>query len=491
MIRLINALKHILWDVLIVLAADKPNKTTPKRTGSNPAASTVVSRKPKKQRQKNTLSTLFLRPSFVLTLVVAVLSLFILYITYKSATIGASMGFLMIVLTIFGAGVSYEVISRRRWEAALSVYFRNMEKRVDQLSDSHDQELSRLKLALSALIDERQDEAFQEEISKLEELNIQRDTEKSTLHHLMAQNLSDYEETELEPEFNDEDVTPYETVLPSFDNDETQKKALNTPNADAALNQAMFASSPVPDDVIISAIKRDRMDVFSQPVVKLPSRTTIGYECFARAKGLHDKFIHAKNYAQTVGAENLWPTIDNFLLMRVIQYIRKSENHVENMVYFLNMDEDTFNDEDFILDMIEYLSDSPSIARCLVLEFSQDAFYNLQKNHKNLLQGLKTAGCKFSLDHVDDLTLKAQDLFSKNIRYIKLDTEFVQDTATSRIGLVALNTLKKDLYRNGIDLIIQKIEQDDALLQLLDYNIDYGQGYLFGVPEKMSLKKVA
>lgn len=470
-----------------MLAADKQNKSTSKNV-------------PK--RKKNRFSALFLRPSFVLTLVVTVLSLFILYVTYKSPAIGASMGFLMIVLTIFGAGVSYEVISRRRWESALSIYFRNMEKRVDQLSDAHDQELSRLKLALSALIDERQDDAFQEEILKLEalnaqQLNIQRDTERSTLHHLMAQNLSDYEEPEVMDEGEGDALapsTPYENVLPSFDDGEVQVKAtaqLNKPNSDAALNQAMFASSPVPDDVIISAIKRDRMDVFSQPVVKLPSRTTIGYECFARAKGLHDKFIHAKNYAQTVGAENLWPTIDNFLLMRVIQYIRKSENHVENMVYFLNMDEDTFKDEDFILDMIEYLSDSPSVARCLVLEFSQDGFYALQKDHKNLLQGLKTAGCKFSLDHVDDLTLKAEDLFKNNIRYIKLDTEFVQDTATSRIGLVALNTLKKDLYRNGIDLIIQKIEQDESLLQLLDYNIDYGQGYLFGVPEKMSLKKVA
>ncbi len=33
-----------------------------------------------------------------------------------------------------------------------------------------------------------------------------------------------------------------------------------------------------------------------------------------------------------------------------------------------------------------------------------------------------------------------------------------------------------------VDLIVEKIETERMLMELLDYHIDFGQGYLFGEP---------
>ena len=41
---------------------------------------------------------------------------------------------------------------------------------------------------------------------------------------------------------------------------------------------------------------------------------------------------------------------------------------------------------------------------------------------------------------------------------------------------------ERQLDRTGIDLIISKIETETQLRNLLDLNIDYGQGFLFGEP---------
>ena len=41
---------------------------------------------------------------------------------------------------------------------------------------------------------------------------------------------------------------------------------------------------------------------------------------------------------------------------------------------------------------------------------------------------------------------------------------------------------KAALDRNAIDLIVERIESEETLVELLDYNIDLGQGYLFGEP---------
>ncbi|MCH8138456.1 MAG: EAL domain-containing protein [Proteobacteria bacterium] len=47
-------------------------------------------------------------------------------------------------------------------------------------------------------------------------------------------------------------------------------------------------------------------------------------------------------------------------------------------------------------------------------------------------------------------------------------------------GLV--EALKQGLNDNDIDLIVEKLEAEEDLIELLDYDIDFGQGYLFGEP---------
>ena len=42
--------------------------------------------------------------------------------------------------------------------------------------------------------------------------------------------------------------------------------------------------------------------------------------------------------------------------------------------------------------------------------------------------------------------------------------------------------LLRALRRHRIDLIVEKVEAESRLIDLLDYEIDYGQGYLFGAP---------
>ena len=45
-----------------------------------------------------------------------------------------------------------------------------------------------------------------------------------------------------------------------------------------------------------------------------------------------------------------------------------------------------------------------------------------------------------------------------------------------------MDALKQRLNDNDIDLIVEKLEAEEDLIELLDYDIDFGQGYLFGEP---------
>ena len=45
-----------------------------------------------------------------------------------------------------------------------------------------------------------------------------------------------------------------------------------------------------------------------------------------------------------------------------------------------------------------------------------------------------------------------------------------------------VRALKRTLDEAGIDLIVEKIEREQMLVELADYRIDFGQGYLFCEP---------
>ena len=47
----------------------------------------------------------------------------------------------------------------------------------------------------------------------------------------------------------------------------------------------------------------------------------------------------------------------------------------------------------------------------------------------------------------------------------------------------ALLNLQRRLDRAGIDVIAEKIEREESLIELLDYDIDFGQGYHLGEPK--------
>jgi cyclic-di-GMP phosphodiesterase TipF (flagellum assembly factor) len=67
-------------------------------------------------------------------------------------------------------------------------------------------------------------------------------------------------------------------------------------------------------------------------------------------------------------------------------------------------------------------------------------------------------------------------LASRHIRFIKIEIDRLLSGAQLDHGLL------RALRRHRIDLIVEKVEDESRLIDLLDYEIDYGQGYLFGAP---------
>jgi len=170
-------------------------------------------------------------------------------------------------------------------------------------------------------------------------------------------------------------------------------------------------------------------------------------------------------------------------LFRCVEQVRANLAEDFDIGYFCNISGATLSDRSFFPQFLTYLEANDGLAGRLILELSQAHLAKLDDVAKTQLDRLTAAGIGLSLDGVTDLDIDVAAVAAHGFKFIKLGAEAL----LPKIGeepVVDLAGLRDDLARAGIALVVEKIESEEMLLDLLDYNIDFGQGYLFGEPKK-------
>lgn len=233
-----------------------------------------------------------------------------------------------------------------------------------------------------------------------------------------------------------------------------------------------------------NAIKRDRIDINLQPVVSLPQRKIRHYEVFTRIKESDGSTLLPDQYVTLAERSGLIAPIDNLLLFRTIQMIRENKTRNSNVAFFCNISPATLKDDDFIDHFIKFMSRNEDLISRIIFEFQQDEFLNADASMLAALEGLRKLGFIFCMDNVTDLDLDPVDLSELKIKFLKVESDhLLEETATSE-GLKLIQEIKADLDRFNIDLIVTKVETEQDLIEHLDLNLDFGQGYLFGTPRE-------
>src|SRR3546814_16349670 len=80
-----------------------------------------------------------------------------------------------------------------------------------------------------------------------------------------------------------------------------------------------------------------------------------------------------------------------------------------------------------------------------------------------------------SSDLISDLSFDADGLAERGFQFVKIEAAALLDRASNDDAANEVRLLKQALDRAGVDLIVEGIETEQMLVELLDFNIDYGQ----------------
>ncbi len=83
---------------------------------------------------------------------------------------------------------------------------------------------------------------------------------------------------------------------------------------------------------------------------------------------------------------------------------------------------------------------------------------------------------------MENLDIDVEKLVNRRVSFVKVGASTALKALRDIEESLRFNRLKNALEHSGIQLIVEKIEEEEQLVDLLDYGISLGQGYLFGTP---------
>ena len=243
-------------------------------------------------------------------------------------------------------------------------------------------------------------------------------------------------------------------------------------------------------DVVQDALAENRVDLYLQPIVSLPQRRTVFYESFSRLRDETGRIMMPAEYLAVAEPEGLTAAIDNLLLFRCVQIVRRLAKQDRKVGIFCNISLASLADEVFFAQFLEFLQVNKDLSGALIFELGQQAFNDRGPVEARHMARLSSLGFRFSLDKVTDLDLDFQDLARADVKFLKIGAQLLLDQLEEQDGKLVIASLP-DLNaadfagltrRYGIEVIGEKVETERQVVDILELDIGYAQGHLFGEP---------
>jgi cyclic-di-GMP phosphodiesterase TipF (flagellum assembly factor) len=235
-------------------------------------------------------------------------------------------------------------------------------------------------------------------------------------------------------------------------------------------------------ETIRASLEQNRVDLYLQPIVSLPQRKLRFYEALSRLRAENGKVIMPEQYIKVAAPAGLMSVVDNLLLFRCVQIVRRLTQKQRDIGVFCNISGDTLADAEFFPQFLEFMHHNRDLAGQIVFEFEQAAVLHAGPQGESNLAYLASLGFALSMDHVQSLALDFAKLKKLGFRHIKVRAHTLTDGMSTANAAVAAEDLKKLLERHGLNLIAERVEDERTVVQLLDFGVDFAQGYLLGEP---------
>ncbi len=317
-------------------------------------------------------------------------------------------------------------------------------------------------------------------------------TQQATLEIQTRQELPAPEHVEMaddgphEQRQEPEQDAPEDLELDEDAEPESTEPALNVTVEEEA-EEEPATLEPVIDELplineVRQSIESNRIELFLQPIMTLPERRVRYYEALTRLRNESGELLMPKDYLSLAESAGIMSVIDNVMLYRSVQVLRRLEKRSSARGVFCNISVHSLLDPEFFPEFVLFMEQNQTLSESMYFEFSQSMIEHCSPVEQESLAALAALGFRFSMDHVTNLDLDFQAMQDRGFRFIKIDADVLLHGMSEAKSQIHAADMRSYLERFDIQLIISKIEDERELANVLDYHVKLGQGFLFSEP---------
>jgi diguanylate cyclase (GGDEF)-like protein/PAS domain S-box-containing protein len=242
------------------------------------------------------------------------------------------------------------------------------------------------------------------------------------------------------------------------------------------------------------ALEQGNFRLFRQKIVALARQADDAphYEVLVRMVDRQGRHIAPTRFMPVAERYNLLTSIDRWVIATLVEYLYRE--HAAGAIgggkggtgfYTVNMSGASVNDNSFAGFLRRLLTDFRLPNGLLCFEVTETvAIANLGKAAE-LMQELKTLGCRIALDDFGTGMSSFAYLKHLPVDYLKIAGEFISDIVNDPMGEAIVDAINRIGHTLGMQTVAEVVTDQRTLDRLKALGVDFAQGYFIAEPEAL------
>ena len=231
------------------------------------------------------------------------------------------------------------------------------------------------------------------------------------------------------------------------------------------------------------AIENNRFALACQPIVNTRNRDVEAYEVLIRMLDEADQLIMPSGFLPSADRFGLSVDIDRWVVVNAIETLKQQRQILPNLRYTVNLSGQTLT-QPSVCDLIQQKLDETGLdPSALTFEVTETVAIADMSAAQAFLSRLRELGCRTALDDFGSGMSSFAYLKDLPVDVVKIDGRFVKNLASSPVDQAMVRAMNDIAHALGKQTVAEFVENEASFQLLVQYGVDYAQGYHLGRPD--------
>jgi EAL domain-containing protein (putative c-di-GMP-specific phosphodiesterase class I)/GGDEF domain-containing protein len=232
-------------------------------------------------------------------------------------------------------------------------------------------------------------------------------------------------------------------------------------------------------NILVKAIKNDKIKVYYQPIIDNRTLEIVKYEALVRIEDDKGNVYLPGSFLDIAKSANLYPEITKNVFKKALAVFKDRKEKVS-----LNLDFNDFENEkirEFIKNEIEKFPDPERIT----IELLENENITESKIAVEFMKYLKSKNIGIYIDDFGSGYSNFSYLFNFEINGFKIDGSLIKNILTDKKSQMIVETMVAFAKKGNMKIVAEYVESKEIYEKVKEMGIDCSQGFYFGKPTEI------